>query len=290
MVRQPFNSPEKRWVRERLWLPQLRAFKAQTTGDLKYLTFAGPEGHDIELFCLKRNLIRLDRVHVWERSSSAAGSLRTKYGPTLAVKEGEAFTLVKAKDERPRFPFHVINLDYTEGAFNLQDTRWTPTKFETLENVVAIQRECASKFLLFLAVAAAGDVDSELGRTFVQKAAFDLATRLGRTAPLFILTRNLSREYPAVLADVVPCAVIRIGGEKCFDASCIGKAVYRPFGSRKTVILSFVFSFEYAHPPLSQSFHQIITAMDRIIETRQRNSFSVPLVDVNERIRHRHRR
>jgi hypothetical protein len=264
----------------------LRKFKAQTSADLKYLTFAGPEGHDIELFCLKRNLIRLDRVHVWERSQSAAGALRTKYGPTLAVKVGEAFNLVTARDERPRFPFHVINLDYTEGAFNMQETRWTPSKFETLENVVAVQRECASSFLLFLAIAAAGDVDSELGRAFVQKAAFDLATRLGRTAPLFILTRNISRQYPAVLADVIPCTVIRIGGEKCFDAACVGKAVYRPFSSRKTVILSLVFSFEFLNPPLSQSFHQTITGMDHTIERRQRESFSVPLVDVNERIQH----
>jgi hypothetical protein len=289
MRRQPFNSPEKIWVRERLWLPRLRTFKAQTTADLKYLTFAGPEGHDIELFSLKRKLIKLEKVHVWEKSEANAASLRTKYGPTLAMKVGEAFNLVTARDQRSLFPFHVINLDYTSGAFNLKETRWTPTKFETMENVIAIQRECASTFLLFLAVAAAGDVDTELGKTLVQKAAFDLATRLGRTAPLFILTRNLSRKYPAVLADVIPCAVIRIGGEKCFDACCIGKAVYRPFRSRKTAILSLVFSFEFVNPPLSQSFHQIITGMDRIIERRQRDSFSVPLVDVNEKVRHRHR-
>src|SRR5208337_928927 len=164
MAREPFNSPEKRWVRERLWLPKLRAFKAQTTSDLKYLTFAGPEGHDIELFCLRRGLIKLEKVHVWEKLERAAASLRTKYGPTLTVKVGEAFDLVRAREQRPRFPFHVINLDYTSGAFNVQETRWTPHKFETLENVVAIQRECASAFLLFLAVAAADDVDSEIGR------------------------------------------------------------------------------------------------------------------------------
>jgi hypothetical protein len=286
MAREPFNSPEKRWVRERLWLPKLRTFRAQTTGDLKYLTFAGPEGHDIELFCLRRGLIKLEKVHVWEKLERAAASLRTKYGPTLTVKVGEAFDLVRARDQRPRFPFHVINLDYTSGAFNVQETRWTPHKFETLENVVAIQRECASTFLLFLAVAAADDVDSEIGRAFVQKVAFDLATRLGRTEPLFILTRNLSRQYATVLGDVLPCTVIRIAGEKCFDASCIGKAVYRPFGSRKTTILSLVFSLEYINPPLSQSMHQVITNMDNMIEARQRNSFSVPLVNVNERIRH----
>jgi branched-subunit amino acid transport protein AzlD len=290
MRREHFNSPEKRWVRERLWLPKLRAFRAHTTEDLKYLTFAGPEGHDIELFCVRRKLIQLERVHVWEKFPSVAGSLRDKYGPMLDIKQGEASDLVKAKDERRRFPFHVINLDYTEGAFNMQQTRWTPIKVETLENVVAIQRECASSFLLFLAVAAAADVDTEIGRSFVQKMAFDVATRLGRTEPLFILTRNLSRQYAAVLADVLPCAVIRIAGEKCFDASCIGKAVYRPFGSRRTTILSLAFSFEYANPPVSQTFHQIITVMDRTIETRQRDSFSVPLVDVNERIRRRRER
>lgn len=178
MAREPFNSPEKKWVRERLWLPHLRAFKERVTGDLKYLTFAGPEGHDIELFCLRRRIIQLERVHVWEKFPSVAGSLRDKYGPTLDIKEGEASDLVKAKDERRRFPFHVINLDYTEGAFNMRQTRWTPIKVETLENVVAIQRESAASFLLFLAVAAADDVDSEMGRTFVQKVAFDLATRL----------------------------------------------------------------------------------------------------------------
>jgi hypothetical protein len=50
-----------------------------------------------------------------------------------------------------------------------------------------------------------------------------------------------------------------------------------------------VFSFEFVNPPLSQSFHQIITDMDRTIETRQRDSFSVPLVNVNERLRRQHR-
>lgn len=287
MARQAFNSPEKRWVRERLWLPSLRSFKRQAAADLKYLTFAGPEGHDIELFCWKRKVIQLEKVHVWEKFPDAAAALREKYGPTLGVKVGEAFDLAKAKDQRPRFPFHVINLDYTDGAFNMQETRWTPIKFETLENVVAMQRECASTFLLFLAVAAAGDVDSDLGRTFVQKAAFDLATRLGRTAPLFILTRNEKREYASALADVIPCSVIRVGGERCFDASCVAKAVYRPFRSRKTVILSFVFSFEFVNPPLSQSLHQVITSMDGTIEMRQRESFSVPLVDVNAKTKHR---
>jgi branched-subunit amino acid transport protein AzlD len=211
--------------------------------------------------------------------------LKAKYGPTLDVKVGEAFDLVKARDERPRFPFHVINLDYTEGAFNMRETRWTPIKFETLERVAAIQRECAATFLMFMAVAAADDADSETGRAFVQKAAFDLATRLGRTAPLFILTRNQPREYPAVLADVIPCAIIRIGGEKCFDVSCVAKALYRPFNSRKTVILSFIFSFEFVNPPLSQSFHHVITSMDGTIERRQRDSFSVRVVDVNEKVK-----
>ena len=286
MHRELFNSPEKKWVRERLWLPRLQTFKAQITADLKYLTFAGPEGHDIELFCLRRKLIKIDKVHVWEKSQENAASLVKKYGPTLRVKVGEAFDLVTARDQVSLFPFHVINLDYTSGAFNLKQTRWKPAKFEMLENVVARQQECASGFLLFLAVAAAGDVDSELGKALVQKAAFDLATRLGQTAPLFVLTKNRAREYPIVLADVIPCAVIRIGGERSFDTCCIGKALYRPYRSRKTAILSLVFSFEFANPPLSQSSHQTMTDMDRIIETRQRGSFSVPLANVDEKVRH----
>lgn len=284
MPRQLFNSPEKQWVRQKLWLPAFEAFRPQISGEPRYLTFAGPQGHDLELFVTQRNLIRLQNVRVWENSPDAISRLTEKYGPTLNVKQGEAFDLCKAKAERGFFPFQIINLDYTSGAFHVDQPRWLPTKFETIQTIINHQREHATSFLLFLAVAAQSDVDGELGRLLVQKAAFDLAKRLGRTEPLFNLTKNQKGTYPETLATIIPCIVIRMGSEHHFDTRCTGKVVYRPYRSTKTTIVSFVFTFQYDQVALTLSNHQNLTFFDASIEERQREACSLKVIDVNAKI------
>lgn len=282
-----FNSPEKQWLRRRIWLPALRQHRDRTLGDLHYLTLAGPEGHDIDLFCNKSKLIKMEHVRVWESSADAARTLSRKYGPPLKIKQGEAFDLCRAQDERRLFPYDVVNLDFTSGAFNVQHARRLPQKVEVIENIIKNQEECASSFLLFVAFAGGADVDTDLGRLFVHKAAYDVATRLGHTEPLFNLTRNMPRAYPSILAAVLPCIFIRGAGEGNFDGACLSKSVYRPGRSRRTVIVSFVFSMTYDYPALSQSFHHSITRMDGIISERQRESLSVSVIDINRRVRPR---
>ena len=287
MARQLFNSPEKQWVRKHIWLEVLKQFRAQVAEDLKYLTFAGAEGHDIELFATQERLILLENIHVWESSADAAALIQQKYGLTLKVKQGEAFDLCRKKDEKSFFPFQIINLDYTSGAFGGQTPRWIPTKLETIQVILSTQRECATSFLLFLAFAAGPDVDTEIGRVFVHKAAFDLAKRLGHTEPLFNLTRNLSNTYADTLAAIIPCIIIRMGGEQSFDTQCLKKSVYHPYRSRKTTMLNFVFSLTYENPPLTSSTLQNMMRMDGAIEKRQHESWKVPLIDVNSRLRNK---
>lgn len=287
MTRQLFNSPEKQWVRRRLWLPALRDFRAAFSTDIKYLTFAGPEGHDIELFARTNRLIRIEDVRVWENDPHVANLLTKKYGPTLQIKQGDAFDLSQASKERGYFPFNVINLDYTSGAFNLDKPRWLPTKLQTAQEIIKNQREHATSFLLFFAIAASPDVDTELGKLFVHKAAFDLAKRLGRTEPLFNLTRALPSTYPDTLATVIPCTLIRMGAENSFDTRCRAKAVYRPYRSRKTTILSFVLTFDYDQPALTLSAHQNVTLLDQSIDERQHEACALRLVDVNSLLSHK---
>jgi hypothetical protein len=267
-----------------LWLPTLKAFRSKFSGEIKYLTFAGPQGHDLELFAIQQKLIRIENIRIWENSPDVAQRLVQKYGPTLNIKQGEAFDLCKAKNEKSFFPFHVVNLDYTSGAFYVDQPRQLPTKLETVQVIINNQEEHATSFLLFLAVAAKADVDSDFGRLFVQKAAFDLAKRLGKTEPLFNLTRDLAKTYSETLATIVPCIVIRMGGEHHFDTQCIGKAVYRPYRSTKTTILSFVFSLEYDHVALTLSNHQNMKLFDASIEDRQREACALQLIDVNLKI------
>ena len=189
MQRALFNSPQKKWVRQFFWLPAMEAFRARASQELKYLTFAGPEGYDIDFFT-QNNIIRLEKIRVWERSADAARALQTKYGLAFQVKIGEAFDLSKSRDERQYFPHSVINLDFTNGAFQLSRARHIPHKFELISNIMGAQREHTESFLLLLAFAGAADVDSDHGKAFVQKTAFDLATRFGYTEPLFNLTRD----------------------------------------------------------------------------------------------------
>lgn len=290
MPRELYNSPEKKWIRENFWLSALRQFVTQEHGDVNYLTFAGPDGHDIELFCNKYKLVKLENVRVWEKSEKAAKRLSQKYGAPLQIKQGDAVSLCRSRDEQSFFPYQLVNFDFTSGGFYLERPRWTPQKFETIASLIDNQRNCASSFLLFLALAVSPHVDNDLGRVFIDKVAFDLATRLGRPQPLFNLTRNIAKTYPDTLSEIVPCAVIRIGGERNFDTECIGKAVYRPFRSRKTIILSLIFSFTYDHPALSQSCHQVIARMDEIARKRQHESFSVPLINVNKIVKPRRRK
>jgi hypothetical protein len=285
MARQLFNSPEKQWVRQRLWLTAVKQLRTEIPGELKYLTFAGAEGHDIELFVTQKHLVLLQNVHVWEASAQAAGALRNKYGLTLRIKQGEAFDLCRSKDEKSFFPFHIINLDYTSGAFGGQAARWLPTKLETVQTVLNNQKECGTSFLLFLAFAAGDDVDTEVGRVFVHKAAFDLAKRLGRTEPLFKLTRNVPKTYAETLAGIIPCIIVRMGGEQSFDTQCLNKSIYRPYRSRKTTMLNFVFSLTYDGSPLTSSTFQNMKRIDETIEKRQHESCEIPLIDVNSRIR-----
>src|SRR5712692_7712508 len=109
MPRQLFNSPEKQWVRQRLWLPTLKAYRSSFTGEIKYLTFAGPQGHDLELFAIQKKLIHIENIRVWENNPDIARRLGQKYGPTLNIKQGEAFDLCKSKNEKSFFPFHLVN-------------------------------------------------------------------------------------------------------------------------------------------------------------------------------------
>lgn len=251
------------------------------------MTFAGPEGRDIEYFSATQSIFKIENIRVWERNPAAVASLLAKFGPQLKVKQGEAFNLCTAFDERHLFPYNAINLDFTNGAFNLSKPRCVPHRFELLENVVRNQREHAASFLLLFATAATHDVDTDVGKLFVQKIAFDLATRLGETRALFNLTRDPIKTYPQTLATVIPPAIIRLGGENSYDVQCLGKALYRPYGATRTAMLCFAFDFTYDYPPLSETFHGSMTRMDEIIRRRQVDSFAVPILDVNSIIRKR---
>lgn len=280
----PFNSPQKQWVREHFWLPILQSFKERSGSQLRYLTFAGPEGFDIDFF-VERQIFQLDHVRVWEKSSDAATALLSKFGVNFQVKIGEAYSLSKAPGERQYFPHSVINLDFTNGAFSVSRPRFLPPSFEITANVISAQREHTSPFVLLLAFAANADVDSDIGKAFVQKTAFDLATRFGHTEPLFDLTRDPAKTYAKVLASVIPCAVIRQGGENFYDVQCLGKALYAPNNSKLTSMLCFAFEFSYDFPAMSETVLQISTRFDEIVKSRQKESLTIPLQDVNKILR-----
>jgi hypothetical protein len=279
-----FNSPQKKWLRQFFWLPAMQTFKIASDKELKYLTFAGPEAFDIEFFT-KRDIFKLNNIRVWERSADSMRTLQAKYGLGFQVKLGEAFDLSKAKDERQAFPHSVINLDFTNGAFQLVRPRYTPNKFELISNIIAAQQEHTESFLLLLAFAATADVDTDYGKMFVQKTAFDIGTRFGFTEPLFNLTRDPERTYPQTLASIIPCAVIRLGGEYSYDTQCLGKALYFPYGKRRTAMLCFNFHLAYESPALSETSLQIRTRMDELVVRRQKESLNLPLQNVNKLMR-----
>ena len=285
MARELFNSPEKKWVRENFWLPGLLDFKKRFPPDLrfKYLTFAGPEGRDIEFFTRENPVFSIPDIRVWERSDHAAAQLSQKFGPELQIKSGDAFTLSSAEKEAASFPFAVINLDFTDGFFNLRARRALPYKFEIIENIACHQQKHACGFLLLLAFNAAPDVDSVNGQLFVHRMALDLATRYGETKALFNLTRGAKNNYCEVLGDLVPAAIVRMGAEHAFDTACTGKAIYRPYGRRKSTMLCFSFEFQYDDPPLSQSRFFVQRRMEDLIEKRQHESLKVEAIHVNER-------
>src|ERR1044071_10065109 len=111
MKRTLYNSPQKKWMRQHFWLPAIEDFKLEVNQDLRYLTFAGPEGFDIEFFTA-RQVFKRENIRVWERSADAARALQEKFGVDFQVKIGEAFTLSRAPQERQFFPHSVINLDF----------------------------------------------------------------------------------------------------------------------------------------------------------------------------------
>ena len=279
-----FNSPQKQWVREHFWLPILRSLKERSSTPLRYLTFAGPEGFDIQFF-VEQGIFTLENVRVWERSQPAAAALLSKFGVSFQVKVGEAHSLSTAHSEREFFPHNVINLDFTNGAFQVPKPRVLPSSFEITRNLIAAQREHAASFVLLLAFAANADVDSEIGKGFMQKVAFDLATRFGHTEPLFNLTRDPASTHAKVLASVIPCAVIRQGGESFYDVRCLGKALYSPSNSRVTSMLCLAFEFSYDYPAISETWLQTSTRLDEVIVTRQKESLALPLEDVNRKLR-----
>ena len=275
-----FNSPQKKWVREHFWLPLLRSLKERSTTHLRYLTFAGPEGFDIEFF-VEQGIFDLEHVRVWERSQASATALLAKFGVNFQVKIGEAYELSSAHKERDFFPHNVINLDFTNGAFQVPRPRALPTSFKITENLIAAQREHAASFVLLLAFAANADVDSDIGKAFVQKTAFDLATRFGHTEPLFDLTRDPVKTHAKVLSSVIPCAVIRQGGEGFYDVQCLGKALYTPNNSKRTSMLCLAFEFIYDYPAMSETNLQTATRFDEVVVQRQKESLALPLQDVN---------
>ena len=284
-----FNSPQKQWVREFFWLPILQGFNRRSGRDLKYLTFAGPEGHDIEFF-LEKQVFSLENVRVWERSSEAAQALIAKFGINIQVKPGEAFTLCKAPQEQSHYPYGAINLDFTNGAFSVQKPRYLPNSFEIVKSIIAAQKEHTESFLLFAAFAANSDVDSEFGKSFVQKIAFDIATRFGFTEPLFDLTRDQQKTYFRVLAAVIPCVIIRLGIDHFYDVQCVGKAIYAPNNSKRTSMLCMAFEFSYDFPPLSETTLQGAIRLNELAATRQRESLNLETQDVNSIVRTRRTR
>ena len=283
MAQPLFNSPQKKWLREFFWLPAIEQFRASRTQELKYLTFAGPKGFDIDFFT-ERGVFKIENVRVWEKSSVAARALQERYGIQFGVKIGEAFDLSTAKDERQYFPHAVINLDFTNGAFQVPRPRYMPPKFELFNNIILAQREHTESFLLLVAFGAAPDMDGEQGRAFVQKMAFDLATRFGYTEPLFNLTRAPDRTYGQTLSAIIPCALIRLGGRYFYDTECLGKCLYFPYNRKQSAMLCFIFRLTYDHPALSEPDLQISNRMDEIVVRRQQESLGVVLLNVNKTI------
>ena len=118
MARELFNSPEKKWVREHFWLPSLLSFKARFPPDtrFRYLTFAGPEGRDIEFFTQEHRVFAIADIRVWEKSDGAASKLGQKFGPELQVKPGEAFTLSSAEKRYHSSPMRSLTLTSPMGS------------------------------------------------------------------------------------------------------------------------------------------------------------------------------
>jgi hypothetical protein len=79
MKRTLYNSPQKKWMRQHFWLPAIEDFKLEVNQDLRYLTFAGPEGFDIEFFTA-RQVFKRENIRVWERSADAEGDQLTAIG------------------------------------------------------------------------------------------------------------------------------------------------------------------------------------------------------------------
>ena len=279
-----YRSPQKAAVRRQLWLPSVRNALADARAggreSIRYMTLCGPQAYDVRLF-VRNKLLQPQDVVAWETKTAEVAAIKARF-PTLDVVEGNLFTLsTRPPSWLRRFPFDVLNLDFTGRSFSKEDVEW-PDPLLVVRTVCEVQRQEKPQFRLFLTCNGTFPTGCRRCRESVTSVLEYAAVRLGEPAPLFRVTRDgLEHDYHQTLLQVIPLVVIRTGFDAGYDVECSGKSWYVPWRTQAhPPMVSMVFSLVRHDAPLSESSFSAANRLENKMAARQFHALSLPVTAI----------
>jgi len=292
--RYKFDSKEKAWIREKIWLPVVKRevdeiHKANNKDSVRYFTFCGPLAFDIELLVVDHKMIKENDVVTWEKDEKARKSAKRKF-PWLNIEpiQFDSLWTTTLANTKHRFDFDIINLDFTCRPFRNASGEMSH-ELLGIRELFRRQRISSKSFHLFLTFNANYDPLAHDGNLSLTRVIYDHARRFGFHEGYFRLaTKGVEDNHHLYILEALPSIIIRFGYESAYSVSCIFKCFYVPHDrpTRHPCMVSFVFKCEWTNPPLSLADSQrwggeVGWQHSEQLKRDQLTALKLPIVNVN---------
>jgi hypothetical protein len=271
----PFDTPEKRYVRNHWLQAATKRKKSNNVEHINYLTLPGKNRHDVLLLkdIIKETKTGYDKDSLTfiEKDIGTYVDIRNKLPGAIDFRCTFERFIERALDSKrilptdsekydplKCFPYDVVNLDFTGSVFNHGNKEISP-QMKAIHGLFEIQSFRRRSFTLFLTSTGIKKADDDPGRIAVNNAieetfndpnfkefkeTFD--NRFPNVMPPYnyMHINNQLLKYKDFLLIGVPLIIINYGFSNKFDTKCVNRFFYVGEGNT-ALMLSFIFECEY---------------------------------------------
>lgn len=269
----PFNTPEKAYMRDRWYHWAERRRSTNSVGFINYCTFPGLNCHDViklkPLLKITKTGYDKDSLTFFEKDIEIITDIRDKLpGAWHYLGHFEDFVQAASEGQNIRpdpestevnpftlFPYDVVNLDYTGPGFKHKGKK-TSAEMASIYTLFEIQSFKHKSFTLFLTFPAINRGDDDQGKNALNQCiinnmrqhddfrhSFEGRYR-GIDSPYYSTERRRALSYKEFLLISVPLIIINYGFQNRFDTICRERYSYIGEGN-DALMVSFIFDCNY---------------------------------------------
>ena len=267
--RNKYNTPEKRYIRDRWLKYSKQRAKANNVEFIKYLTLPGRDCYDIIHLSeiIKKKEVGYDKDYLTfvEKDIEYYTDIRNKLPRANNYKGSfedfvenarQGIDGINGDDNTVNyytfFPYDVVNLDFTWSPFRHGDSCTSP-QMQSIKTLFELQSIHHSPFSLFLTFSATEKFDDNEGKKAVNEALVTISNNPKHLDFKKLLVKHGYKEgepyyditeYHKFLLVGVPMIIINYGYIHNFDISCINRFTYIGTGNT-TRMISMIFDCKH---------------------------------------------